>query len=74
MARKAIRHGMDGKGRKLALIDNADGTFCVLVQCANYAGHIRGGIAHTWRYVGESSRLTQPTGEALFAQRNKQAA
>ncbi len=70
---KAIAHGIDGRSRKLALIDNADGTFMVYVLCANYAGHCRGGLAHTWRYIGDSPRMTLTAATALFNRRNKKA-
>ena len=69
MARKAIAHGQDGRRRKMALVDNGDGSFDVLVQCANYAGHVRGGIAYTWR--GMIIRATREDATALFNRRNK---
>jgi len=74
MTRKAIRHGTDSKGDKLALVDNGDNTFTVLVKRANYAAHVRGGIAHTWRYLGDSYRMTHEVADALFNRRNKAAA
>jgi hypothetical protein len=71
MTRKAIKHGTDGRGRKMALVDNADGTFTVLVKCANYAGHVRGGIAYTWRVMGDSQRMARDAADALFNRRNR---
>jgi hypothetical protein len=70
--RKAIKHGTDARGRKLALVDNGDATFTLLVKCANYAAHVRGGIAHTWRYIG-CERMARADAEAVFARRNKTA-
>jgi hypothetical protein len=69
MTRKAIKHGTDASGRKLALVDNGDATFTVLVKCANYAAHVRGGIAHTWRFVGAEGRMARADAEAVFARR-----
>jgi hypothetical protein len=69
--RRAIKHGRDGKDRKLALVDNGDGSFTVLVKSPHYASHVRGGIAYTWGWAGTSQRMPQEEAEALFNRRNK---
>lgn len=71
---KALKIGKDGKGRKLALVARSDGSFNVLVLCSNYAGHVRGGIATTWRLAGQDQRMTRQDAEALFTKKNKVAA
>ena len=70
LKRRAIKHGRDAKDQKLALVDNRDGTFTVLVRCANYASHVRGSIAYTWRWAGDSERMPQAEAEAYFNRRN----
>jgi len=79
MTRKAIKHGTDSRGRKLALVDDGNGSFTVLVKCANYAAHVRGGIAYTWRAVSSQrgpnghAATSIPLAEAtaIFLRRNK---
>ena len=76
MARRAIKHGIDGKGDKLALVDNDDGSFMVMAKRGNYAAHVRGGMAWTWRALAKSRTsldyyLTREDAEALFKRRDK---
>ena len=71
LKRRAIKHGRDAKDQKLALVDNRDGTFTVLVKRGNYASHVRGGIAYSWGWAGTSERMPQEEAEALFNRRNR---
>ena len=73
MAHKAIKTGKDSRGRKLALADLGNGSFNVFVLCSNYAGHVRGGIAHTWRLKSGLQQMTLEAAEALFARHNRGA-
>lgn len=43
------------------------GGYIVWKLCENYAGHVRGGIAKTWRYVGQN--LTHAEAVALMNRR-----
>ena len=47
---KAIRIISNTKGTRFALVRDAHGTFGVWKECKNYSGHVRGGLAVTWRY------------------------
>jgi hypothetical protein len=67
MAMKALKIGLNQKGRKYALVTDRDGTFSVWTLCANYASHVHGGIAHTWRYVNR--RLDLETADNLYQKR-----
>ena len=69
--RRAIQHGLDGRGRKIALVYNGDDTYTLLVRAENYAGHVRGGIASTWRWFGPSQRMPRDEAEILFQRRIK---
>ncbi len=51
-----------------ALIQKGD-SFAVYKLCENYAGHIKGGIAKTWRYVAKD--LTLDAATILFNKRSK---
>ena len=70
----AIETGSNG--RKYALAHRTDG-FSVYVLCENYAGHVRGGIARTWRvacYKDKARRgkmVTKLTKEDALAYFNK---
>jgi hypothetical protein len=44
-----------------------DNGFAVYRECLNYASHVRGGIAKTWRYVEKG--LTIDDAEILFSRK-----
>ena len=71
--KKAIKVALNQAGRKHALVDCGDGTYAIYVLCANYAGHVRGGIAHTWRVSNDRNNsghsMTLAQAEILFAKR-----
>lgn len=54
------------RGIKYALVSEGE-TFGVWKLCENYAAHIRGGIAKTWRYVEKG--MTKEAAEKLFNRR-----
>ena len=67
---KALKIGSNKKGVRYALV--ADGrAFAVYKECANYASHVVGGIAYTWRYVGRNITLDQA--EKLYDKRLAEA-
>jgi hypothetical protein len=75
---KCVAKAKDRNERTLALVDNGNGTWKVLVLCANYDGNCRGGMRHTWRVLnkrGETntqySQRTEADARALFTQRSR---
>jgi hypothetical protein len=58
----------NSRGIRYALTTNGS-TFAVYKLCENYAAHVRGGIAKTWRYVEKN--MTREAAEQLFARRSK---
>jgi hypothetical protein len=64
---RTLAQGVDSKGCRLALIDNGDGSFCVLVKTGRFDE--KGGIAWTWRPAGGNARLYRAHAEALFERR-----
>lgn len=70
---KAIDRGFNKVGAEFALVQNDDlKTFKVMKLCHNYAPHVRGGIAKTWRYVENrkgGNRMTLEDAEVLFMKR-----
>lgn len=48
---KAIKLGTNKAGCRFAIVAREEGRFSVLRECHNYAAHVRGGIAKTWRAV-----------------------
>lgn len=63
---KAIKIGTNKAGCRFAIVQSGD-TFAVYRECQNYAAHVRGGIAKTWRYVERGLALA--AAEALFARK-----
>ena len=63
---KALKVGANKAGCRFAIISNG-ATFAVYRECLNYAGHVRGGIAATWRYCEKD--MTQDAAEAMFARK-----
>lgn len=63
---KTLKIEANQKGKKIALVRKGE-TFAVYALCANYAAHVRGGVAHTWRVA--ASNLSLDAAEALFAKR-----
>lgn len=47
---KALKIAENKAGCRFAIV-TANGSFKVYRECCNYAGHVRGGIAKTWRVV-----------------------
>ena len=63
---KAIKIEANKAGKRFALVE-LDTTFGVYAECFNYAGHVRGGLAVSWRYIKKG--LTREAAEALLARR-----
>ena len=63
---KAIRIDSNKAGKRYALVPN-NGTFGVYAECSNYAAHVVGGIAKTWRYCEKG--LTREAADALLARK-----
>jgi hypothetical protein len=63
---KAIKIEANKAGKRYALVAR-DGTFSVWAECRNYAGHLPGGIAVTWRYCEKG--LTREAADALFSRK-----
>ena len=75
---KAIKTGQNKKGAKFAIVESLkeivtadkhivktdEKQYAVYKLCENYAGHVRGGIATTWRYLEKG--LTLQAAESLF--------
>ena len=55
--------GKNRVGTRFAIVPKGEG-FSVWKECANYASHIRGGIALTWRVC--ASALSIEDAEALY--------
>lgn len=55
------------KGDIYAPGQHEDGSYCLFVLRSNYAGHVRGGVAKTWRAVAQ--RMTLDECKALFTKR-----
>lgn len=64
---KALKIEPNKAGRRYALVPKADGTFMVFAECHNYAAHVRGGIATSWRVHAQG--LPRDAADALFARR-----
>lgn len=64
---KAIKIQADKNGKRYAICAHRDGGFAVYVECSNYAGHVRGGIAKTWRLAEKGLDLV--AAETLLARR-----
>lgn len=63
---KALKIAANQKGKRYALVP-VGGAFSVYAECLNYASHVRGGMAKTWRYCERG--LTRDDAEALFAKK-----
>jgi hypothetical protein len=63
---KALKIGSNQKGIRYAIVKDGS-AFSVYKECANYASHVPGSIAYTWRYVERNMPLEQA--EKLFAKR-----
>lgn len=64
---KAAKIEQNKAGRRYAIVRAANGTFGVYAECRNYAAHVVGGIATTWRYCEKG--LTEAAAQALFARK-----
>ncbi len=60
---KALKIATNQAGCRFAIVPHGE-TFGVWRECHNYAAHMRGGIAKTWRYVEKG--LALEAAEALF--------
>ncbi len=47
----------------------SSGKYLIFKLCENYAGHVRGGIAKTWRYIAKD--LTLEEAKSLLAKKAK---
>jgi hypothetical protein len=61
---KAIKHGTDKKGNKLAIATNGE-TFSVWIHKENYE---RGGMVKSWCYI-KQHLLTEKEAEVIFKRR-----
>ena len=66
---KLIEKGKNTVGTIYGLEKDENGTFRVWVLKANYAGHVKGGIAYTWCYCAKD--LDEATARAVFAKKLK---
>jgi len=69
---KATRIVSNTKGTRFALIQGEDGSYGVWKECKNYSGHVRGGIAVTWRYC--QIKMTRGAAETLMDRKARGAA
>ena len=63
---KAIKIEANKAGTRYAMVRDGE-KFAVYKECSNYAAHVRGGIANTWRYVEKS--LERDAADALMARK-----
>ena len=63
---KAVKIGTNKAECRFAIVAT-EGAFAVYRECCNYAAHVRGGIAKSWRYVEKG--MTIEAAEALFARK-----
>ena len=76
MTKAIIKKQTNSKGVTFALVSEGD-VFFVYKLCSNYASHVRGGIARTWRAVSKNRkdssqaglRMTRDEAEAIFKKR-----
>jgi hypothetical protein len=63
---KALKIAANKAGKRYALVPQ-NGTFGVYAECSNYAAHVLGGVAKTWRYCEKG--MPREAAEALFARK-----
>jgi len=63
---KAIKIEANKAGKRYAIVARGD-AFGVWAECRNYAAHVRGGIATSWRYCEKD--MPREAAEALFARK-----
>lgn len=63
---KALKIGSNKASKRYALVP-LDDKFSVWAECSNYASHVRGGVAKTWRYCQKD--MTLEDAEALFTRK-----
>ena len=63
---KALKIEANQSGKRYALAP-LRGAFSVWAECKNYAAHVHGGIATSWRYCEKD--MTREAAEALFARK-----
>lgn len=66
---KALKIEANKGGKRYAIVAHPAGGFAVYAECSNYAGHVRGGIAKTWRVCEKGIELE--AAEALFTRKLK---
>lgn len=69
MSRTMIEKGTNTVGKVFALVRDSDGTFSVWTLAENYAGHVRGGIAKSWRYCAKG--MAEDDARAMYAKKLK---
>lgn len=60
---KALKIAANQTGKRYAIVAKSGG-FWVYAECKNYASHVRGGFAVTWRYCARD--LSREEAEKLF--------
>lgn len=63
---KAIKIEANKAGTRYAMVRDGE-KFAVYKECSNYAAHVRGGIAKSWRYVEKALELA--AAEAMMARK-----
>lgn len=63
---KALKIEANQSGKRYALVP-LRGAFSVWAECKNYAAHVPGGIATSWRYCEKD--MTREAAEALFSRK-----
>ena len=66
---KLIEKAKNTVGTTYALAKDEKEAFGVWVLSANYAGHVKGGIAYNWRYCIKD--VDESTARAVFAKKLK---
>lgn len=66
---KLIEKAKNKAGTLYGLEKDEKGMFGVWILKASYAGHVKGGIAYTWRYCARD--MDEDTARAVFAKKLK---
>ncbi|MDO8415185.1 MAG: hypothetical protein Q7S87_03115 [Agitococcus sp.] len=69
MASEITKTKTNKRGVRYGIGQDPDtGAWGVWKLCQNYAGHRKGGVSSTWRYIEKD--MTQEAAETLFARRS----
>ena len=66
---KLIEKAKNTVGTVYGLEKDEKGTFGVWILKASYAGHVKGGIAYTWRYCARD--MDEDTARSVFTKKLK---